>query len=69
MRNTLSVKCGGGDVNAWACTAAGRTRSSFFIDEVPADRSSRMKSGEHRHLFLSILKTSETDRTKQLQSP
>ena len=35
----------------WACMAADRTGSLVFIDNVPADRSSRMNPEENRALL------------------
>lgn len=41
---TSSVKHGGGSVMAWACMAANGTGSLVYIDDVTADKSSRMNS-------------------------
>ncbi len=41
---TSSVKHGGGSVIAWACMAANGTGPLVFIDDVTADRSSRVNS-------------------------
>ncbi|TKS81341.1 Transposable element [Collichthys lucidus] len=41
---TSSVKHGGGSVMAWACMAANGTGSLLLIDDVTADKSSRMNS-------------------------
>ena len=48
---TSSVKDGGGSVMAWACMAANGTGSLVFIDDVTADKSSRMNS----EVFQAIL--------------
>ena len=48
---TSSVKHGGGSVMAWACMAANGTGSLVFIDDVTADKSSRMNS----EVFRAIL--------------
>src|SRR4029434_10164871 len=48
---TSSVKHGGGSVTAWACMAANGTGSLVFIDDVTADKSSRMNS----EVFRAIL--------------
>ncbi len=48
---TSSVKHGGGSVTAWACMAASGTGSLVFIDDVTADKSSRMNS----EVFRAIL--------------
>ncbi len=48
---TSSVKHGGGSVMAWACMAACGTGSLVFIDDVTADKSSRMNS----EVFRAIL--------------
>ena len=48
---TSSVKHGGGSVMAWACMAANGTGSLEFIDDVTADKSSRMNS----EVFWAIL--------------
>uniref|UniRef100_A0A8C5Q3N9 Transposase n=1 Tax=Leptobrachium leishanense TaxID=445787 RepID=A0A8C5Q3N9_9ANUR len=48
---TSSVKHGGGSVMAWACMAANGTGSLVFIDDVTADKSSRMNS----EVFQTIL--------------
>uniref|UniRef100_A0A8C5N2V1 Transposase n=1 Tax=Leptobrachium leishanense TaxID=445787 RepID=A0A8C5N2V1_9ANUR len=48
---TSSVKHGGGSVMAWACKAANGTGSLIFIDDVTADKSSRMNS----EVFRAIL--------------
>ncbi len=49
-----SVKHGGGSVMAWACMAASGTGSLVFIDDVTADKSSRMNS----EVFRAILSAS-----------
>ena len=48
---TSSVKHGGVSVMAWACMAANGTGSLVFIDDVTADKSSRMNS----EVFRAIL--------------
>ncbi len=48
---TSSVKHGGGSVMAWAYMAASGTGSLVFIDDVTADKSSRMNS----EVFRAIL--------------
>lgn len=48
---TSSVKHDGGSVMAWACMAANGTGSLVFIDDVTADKSSRMNS----EVFRAIL--------------
>ncbi len=48
---TSSVKHGGGSVMAWACMAASGTGYLVFIDDVTADKSSRMNS----EVFRAIL--------------
>ena len=48
---TSSVKHGGGSVMAWAYMAANGTGSLVFIDDVTADKSSRMNS----EVFRAIL--------------
>uniref|UniRef100_A0A8C5QBF4 Transposase n=1 Tax=Leptobrachium leishanense TaxID=445787 RepID=A0A8C5QBF4_9ANUR len=48
---TSSVKHGGGSVIAWACMAANGTGSLVFIDDVTADKRSRMNS----EVFRAIL--------------
>ncbi len=48
---TSSVKNGGGSVMAWACMAASGTGSLVFIDDVTADKSSRINS----EVFQAIL--------------
>ncbi len=48
---TSSVKHGGGSVMAWACMAASGTGSLVVIDDVTADKSSRMNS----EVFRAIL--------------
>ncbi len=45
------MKHGGGSVMAWACMAASGTGSLVFIDDVTADKSSRMNS----EVFRAIL--------------
>ena len=45
------MKHGGGSVKAWACMAASGTGSLVFIDDVTADKSSRMNS----EVFQAIL--------------
>ena len=46
-----SVKHGGGSAMVWACMAANGTGSVVFIDDVTADKSSRMNS----EVFRAIL--------------
>ena len=48
---TSSVKHGGGSVMAWACMAANGTGSLVFIDDVTADKSSRMISEVFRRIL------------------
>ena len=48
---TSSVKHGGGSAMVWACMAANGTGSLVFIDDVTADKSSRMNS----EVFRAIL--------------
>ena len=45
------MKHGGGSVMAWACMAANGTGSLVFIDDVTADKSSRINS----EVFRAIL--------------
>ena len=48
---TSSVKHGGGSVIALACIAAKGTGSLVLIDDVTADKSSRMNSEGFRAMF------------------
>lgn len=45
---TSSVKDGGGSFVAWACMTAKEPRSLAFIDELSADKNSRMSSEVYR---------------------
>uniref|UniRef100_A0AAQ4QMS3 Transposase Tc1-like domain-containing protein n=1 Tax=Gasterosteus aculeatus aculeatus TaxID=481459 RepID=A0AAQ4QMS3_GASAC len=47
-----SVKHGGGGVMAWPCMAANGTGALVFIDDVTADKSSRMNSEVFRPIFI-----------------
>ena len=47
----VSAKHGGGSVMAWACMSASGTGSLVFINNVTADRSSRMNSEVYRAIF------------------
>lgn len=49
--STSSVRCGGGSVLPWALMAAYGTGSLVFIDDLTADRSSRMKSEVYRAIL------------------
>ena len=51
---TSSVKHGGGSVMAWACMTANETGFLVFIDDVTADKSSRMNSEVFRQYYLLI---------------
>ena len=53
---TSSVKHGGGSVMAWACMTANGTGSLVFIDDVTADKSSRMNSEVFRAIYLLIFR-------------
>ena len=48
MQMTSSVKRGGSGVMAWSCMAANGTESLVFIDDVTADRSSKVHSEVYR---------------------
>ncbi|CAJ0940112.1 unnamed protein product [Ranitomeya imitator] len=48
---TSSVKHGGGNVMAWACMAFNGTGSLVFIDDIRADKSSRMNSEVYRDIL------------------
>uniref|UniRef100_A0A673YSH1 Tc1-like transposase DDE domain-containing protein n=1 Tax=Salmo trutta TaxID=8032 RepID=A0A673YSH1_SALTR len=48
-----SVKHGGGSVMVWACMAANGTGSLVFIDDVTADKSSRMNSEVFRAILFA----------------
>ena len=51
------VKHGGGSVMAWACMAASGTESLVFIDDVTADRSSRVNSEVYRAILSAQIQS------------
>ncbi len=57
-----SVKHGGGSVMAWACMAASGTGSLVFIDDVTADKSSRINS----EVFRAIISVHIQPNTSEL---
>ena len=57
---TTSVKLAGASVMAWACMAANGTGSLVFIDDVTADRSSRMNSEVYRATLPAQIQSNAT---------
>ena len=57
---TSCVKHGGGSVMAWACMAANGTGSLVFIDDVTADRSSKMNSEVYRAILSAHIQPNAT---------
>lgn len=58
---TSSVKHGGGSVMAWACMAANGTGSLVFIDDVTADKSSRMNSEVFRAILSAHIQSNASE--------
>ncbi len=58
---TSSVKHGGGSVMAWACMAASGTGSLVFIDDVTADKSSRMNSEVFRVILSAHIQPNASE--------
>ena len=56
-----SVKHGGGSVMTWACMAANGTGSSVFIDDVTADKSSRMNSEVFRVILSAHIQPNASE--------
>ena len=61
----LKVKHGGVSVMVWACMAANGTGSLVFIDDVTADKSSRMNS----EVFRAILSAHIQPNASELTGP
>ena len=60
---TSSVKHGGGSVMVWACMAANGTGSLVFIDDVTADKSSRMNSEVFRAILSAHIQPNASEWT------
>ncbi len=65
---TSSVKHGGGSVMAWACMAASGTGSLVFIDDVTADKSSRMNSEVFRAILSAHIQPNASELIGRLHS-
>ena len=55
------MKHGGGSVMVWACMAANGTGSLVFIDDVTADKSSRMNSEVFRAILSAHIQPSASE--------